>query len=423
MMHWLKAFLVLLAIPLILPESLSIEPSRAYRKLLEKADSFLYSKKYEEALKTYDEAIELDPTQSLAYLKAGEFFLNIRFFSNANTFLQKAIKLDPDEDRGQYFLARIFLASGQREEALEYISRALERNDSSWEYQSWLGRVQLEMGKPADALKTLDQALAAAKLDFQEKEAVFELERRSVADQREAPAYFDEQYVNDAMNDGSWNNEDWNYIDYDLMDRNYDRGDLERSYRILVQARLSLSEVRFHKALALLKMGRKSEGLKAFGESIFHQESSMNLGMCQYFVGKYEEAAKNLKRVGIANRGSSALLCQWLSYERVGDKANAKKILSKLKRESKSDASGWLVPVLTYYKSLKPELDINGMGEGRKLKLDEKFVVAFYEAQMHLLKGDTEGAKSLLNRASSNILFNSHEIKAAQIQKLLIETG
>lgn len=85
------------------PESVS--SSSAASKLLKEGEALFAQGKLDEALKKYQQALEVDPKLYHAALFSGDIYLQKQDFAQAETWYQKAIAIDPDKETAYRYSA------------------------------------------------------------------------------------------------------------------------------------------------------------------------------------------------------------------------------------------------------------------------------------------------------------------------------
>ena len=109
------------ALILSLPEDGSDAPgftsNAKANKLMEEGEALFTQGKPDEALKKYQEALELDPKLYHAALFSGDLYLQKKDYAKAETWYQKAISIDPDKETAYRYSATPLMKQGKTEEA------------------------------------------------------------------------------------------------------------------------------------------------------------------------------------------------------------------------------------------------------------------------------------------------------------------
>lgn len=90
-------------IAISLPIHSFAQSTKKAEKKYQKARSFMKKDQYEKALKSFDKAISLDPSYSMAYLYRAGIFQNQKKYNKAIIDYKNSIELSPDQDPRVYF--------------------------------------------------------------------------------------------------------------------------------------------------------------------------------------------------------------------------------------------------------------------------------------------------------------------------------
>ncbi|MGQ0793849.1 MAG: tetratricopeptide repeat protein [Deltaproteobacteria bacterium] len=121
--------------------------------------------KREEALKLYDEALDIDPNYTDAWNDKGVALYYLFRDKEALECYDKALELDPNYFDANYNKALALYNSGGYEEAQKSFERALEiRPDDTWTHSS-LANTLVKLGKLDDAKSHAARAVATAPQD------------------------------------------------------------------------------------------------------------------------------------------------------------------------------------------------------------------------------------------------------------------
>ena len=89
--------------------------------------------RYEEALKAYDKAIELNPNDAVTWCNKGVVLRVFGRYEEALKAYDKAIELKPDLAEAWYGKGCVYFLKGDKRNALENLSKAIELNPISKE--------------------------------------------------------------------------------------------------------------------------------------------------------------------------------------------------------------------------------------------------------------------------------------------------
>lgn len=95
-------------------------------QLVNEGDSLIGKAKYEEALKKYREASEMNPEKAVPHYKTGVAYYFLKDYKNAIDSYKKAIKIDPKMVKALNNLALIYDKQGEDAEAVIMYKRALD---------------------------------------------------------------------------------------------------------------------------------------------------------------------------------------------------------------------------------------------------------------------------------------------------------
>lgn len=113
--------------------------------------------RYDEAIRTYQRAAELDPTQVAPFRGLASTAFKAGDLESAVTHFQKAINVR-EESTDRVNLAACLVLLGRLEDALPHYRTATEKNPGCLAAQYGLGVVLLRLGKPAECLAPLKKA-------------------------------------------------------------------------------------------------------------------------------------------------------------------------------------------------------------------------------------------------------------------------
>ena len=126
-----------------------------------------------EALKEFEQELQLDPTNGNAAYEAAEIHRKSGQLDNAQKFFETALKHDSDFEEAQIGLARVLITLGKPDLALPHLQAAIRLNPQNDVSQYQLSQVYRALGKAAEQQKALAefQRLRSEKSLREEKEA------------------------------------------------------------------------------------------------------------------------------------------------------------------------------------------------------------------------------------------------------------
>lgn len=133
----------------------------------------------QQALKEIDQALALDPKNSLFLFMKADIILKVNEDgdSEALKYANEAIKYNPDNANAWNLKAQICLRRKTYEEALKYSNQAVETGNNHWLYRTQRAEILCRSGQKAAAIKELDECLKVT----QSNPATFEL-RTAIAE-------------------------------------------------------------------------------------------------------------------------------------------------------------------------------------------------------------------------------------------------
>ena len=90
------------------------------------ANEYKLKNKYQDALNTYDDIIEINPQEEIAYKRRAEIYSKFNNENKANHEYARLVKNIPDSVNGNYHMALIYENIYEYETALKYIDRVIE---------------------------------------------------------------------------------------------------------------------------------------------------------------------------------------------------------------------------------------------------------------------------------------------------------
>ena len=91
-----------------------------------KGKTFSLSKNYEEAMKCYDKALELDPNVANSWYNKGQVFMHLENYEEAMKCFDKALELDHNHLDAWFHIAVIDEGQGRREESMKCLLHVIE---------------------------------------------------------------------------------------------------------------------------------------------------------------------------------------------------------------------------------------------------------------------------------------------------------
>jgi tetratricopeptide (TPR) repeat protein len=237
------------------PEAPSaVDPSQ----LITQGDELALESKFEEAIEAYEQAIQADPTNALAYARwARALYLDYQP-DKAVAKAQVASELDPTSAEAFAQLARSYDWNGQFNQALEAVRKAVELDPNHADAQAFLAEIYLDLDRLDEAAS---EAQMAVQLDEQSAEA-----HRSLG-----WVYFFKEQLPEALS----GLEKAAQLEPNLWLRQHELASMRRLSEAYVEAIIA-----YQRAIELRP----------------HAQSYAGLGICYYELGQYEHALTNLQK-------------------------------------------------------------------------------------------------------------------------------
>jgi tetratricopeptide (TPR) repeat protein len=124
-----------------------------------------------EALKEFEQELQLDPTNGNAAYEAAESYRRLGQLESAAKYFEMALKYDADFEEAQIGLGRALLTQGKPDLALSHLQKAIALNPENEVSQYQLSQAYRALGRTAEQQKALNafQRLRAEKARREEK--------------------------------------------------------------------------------------------------------------------------------------------------------------------------------------------------------------------------------------------------------------
>ena len=127
--------------------------------LYKRGDTLLELKRYDDALTSYNRAVELRPEYAAAWHGKGNTLLALKRYEEARNAYDKAIQIQPDYAEAWIGRGNALDALQQYKEAINSFDRALEFKSDSLEAWNSKGNVQIKLQKYSEAIASFDKAI------------------------------------------------------------------------------------------------------------------------------------------------------------------------------------------------------------------------------------------------------------------------
>jgi tetratricopeptide (TPR) repeat protein len=261
--------------------------------------------KNEEALKAFEKAIEINPTDPEAWYNKGVTLSKLGKDEEALKAFEKAIEINPNYDKAWYNKGVALGKLGKDEEALKAYEKAIEINpnyDKAWNNK---GNALSNLGKNEEALKAFEKAIEIN------------------------PNY-----------DKAWNNKG------NALSNLGKNEEALKAYEKAIEINPNYDKAWYNKGVALGKLGKNEEALKAFEKAIeinpTDPEAWYNKGNALSNLGKNEEALKAFeKAIEINPTDPEAWYNKGVTLSKLGKNEEALKAFEKAIEINPTDPEAW----------------------------------------------------------------------------------
>ncbi len=134
----------------------------------EKARSLQYLKRYDQAIESYNTALEVDQ-EPCAYVlfKLGSCYEELKDNKSAIKYYKKAVVTDPLFDAGWLAIVDLYHKEGNIEVALKYLSEALDIDDENFEYWKRHANLHYASGNYSQALTGYQKVIIYGVMDIE----------------------------------------------------------------------------------------------------------------------------------------------------------------------------------------------------------------------------------------------------------------
>jgi len=143
---------------IIYKEILTFEP-RNFRVLNYLGNVLEVQHKYDEAIASYQKAVDIEPTFAGSYYHLGGVFEITDQLDNAMTYYEKAIQCDPNFSGSYNNLGNVYRKLDMLDKAIPCFKKAVELNPDFWGSYYNLGEVLQDIGQVDEAISCFQKAL------------------------------------------------------------------------------------------------------------------------------------------------------------------------------------------------------------------------------------------------------------------------
>jgi tetratricopeptide (TPR) repeat protein len=142
-----------------LSDSPSLDPVRASQLWHEKGLIHAMGKEYEQAIASYDRALEIKPDKHYAWTNRGFELHNLGRYEEAIASYDQALEIKPDDHKAWYNRGNALVNLGRYEEAIASYDRALEIKPDDHDAWNYRGFALADLGRFEQAIASSDRAL------------------------------------------------------------------------------------------------------------------------------------------------------------------------------------------------------------------------------------------------------------------------
>lgn len=149
------------------------EAAKSYQQAIEKepeepvyynnlGTSFTKLERYDEAIESYKQMLEVQPSSYTANKNLGELYGMHKEYHEALAYFSKAAELSPNDPDAFYNLGACLMNTGSREKAMDAFAKAIEiKSDYAMAYYQ-LGMIYVNQNNKEEAIKHLEKFLELA---------------------------------------------------------------------------------------------------------------------------------------------------------------------------------------------------------------------------------------------------------------------
>lgn len=115
--------------------------------------------KENEAIASYEKALEIDKDLTEIYVPLGVLYYQKGEIAKADEFLSKALKISPDDSQTQYFTGLVRYAQNRNDEALSAFQATLKIDRESAEAHYYTGKALARLNRNKEAVAEFEEAL------------------------------------------------------------------------------------------------------------------------------------------------------------------------------------------------------------------------------------------------------------------------
>lgn len=115
----------------------------SYENFTQQAEMLLSQGKLEEAVKSYEQAIQMNPSDTRSYFSLAQVFMRIGAMDNAIGVLTESLRFDPQDGNAYLLMAGCYDLKGERDRAIELVQIALAAYQEKKDEQGFQSALQV----------------------------------------------------------------------------------------------------------------------------------------------------------------------------------------------------------------------------------------------------------------------------------------
>jgi len=131
----------------------------SWRTMELRAEGYALRDASEDALRVYQQALQLRPDAPELHEAMGELFLKKKSYNDAQAEFEASLRLDPSRPRTLSLLGRLYVQKHENEKAVPYLQKSLRYEPDMPDANNLLGTAYVRLGEDAKAIPALEKAV------------------------------------------------------------------------------------------------------------------------------------------------------------------------------------------------------------------------------------------------------------------------
>ncbi len=153
-------FLLLLALGAVISTAINywlLSPNAG--DLYQEGNTFYELKRYQDSLKSYEKALQIDPEYEVAWRGKGDVLQSLKRDRDSLEAYEKAIQIEPKDWQAWLGRAQVLEKLGKPEEAIDTYQGVIEIKQDAWQAWQGLANLQMKLQQYAEAVNSFDRFL------------------------------------------------------------------------------------------------------------------------------------------------------------------------------------------------------------------------------------------------------------------------